>query len=356
MELTQMIPEAIRPISQTPIPFSPLPAAAMAPQTSPLPSHRASVRRMNALLGAPVQPKAKSPSQRFIDSHSLQKINEVLRKYRASPRDIDLFKRIIAEEKQGFLGYQAGSSTVRIFQDLIAMVVKHVLKIPIKDDFVFTRVPGDPTFHYEKAPDFLNEKGKNIPQANWDTQPDIRQHILSLNMNLYQSYDAPWDLTPRYYLENTTWTHANVSEIIKPFFESLGIKSSLVDELWNQALNTLPHDRGYILQFFDESPAYKFTKEHAYIAHSGGKPNPRYSKHEILFDETATHFPQIRLVLSNESTLNPFSSLTIKRYDGMSDAQRGKYETSLRSLVEKLPFDPAKVAAARERLLKLWVK
>lgn len=317
-------------------------------------SRRASIRRMNGLLAPAPRIHTLSPTERFIGAHSLERINQVLHRYQMDSRDLQLFKKIMTAEKEGFLGYQAGSSTIRLFQDLIGMVVKHVLEIPVKDDFVFTRVPGDPNFHYEKAADFLNAKGKNIPSHSWDTQPDIRQHILSLNMNLYQSYDAPWDLTPRYYLENATWTHANVRAIIKPFFESLGIKGALVDALWSQGLDLLPHQRGYILQFFDESKNYAFTKEHSYIAYSGGKPNPQYSKHEILFDKTASDFPQIRLVLGNQSTLNPFSSLSIKRYDCMTDVQRRNYESALRSLVEKLPFDTEKVSAARQRLLEAW--
>ncbi len=317
-------------------------------------SYRSSVRRMEYLLAAPVLPAAISPSQRFMDAHSLNKINQVLKQYGMTAKDLSLFKEIIGQEGDGFLGYQSGSSTVRLFQDLIALIVKQVLQIPIKEDFVFTRVPGDAAFLYDRALDFLNEKGQNIPPLGWDTEPDIRQHILSLNMNLYQSYDAPWDLTPRYFLENTTWTHANVKEIIKPFFASLGIGGAAVDRLWSEALDLLPHDRGYILQFFDRSSDYAFTKEHSYIAYSGGKPHPQYSNHEVLFDRTAVNFPQIRLVMGNASTLNPYSDLSVVRYDGMTDEERKIYESKLSSLLETLSFVPNKVFETRKRLLDLF--
>jgi hypothetical protein len=320
-------------------------------------SRRASLRMMKGVLGAPIaQPQRVfvSPSQRFMQAHSLQKINAVLSKYHATKADIDLFKEIIAQEKEGFLGYQAGSSTVRLFQDMISVLIKDVLNIPIKDDFVFLRLPGDPTFHYEGTQDFLKELGWNFNVGIADDQPHIRQHILSLNMNLYQSYDAPWDLTPRYFLENQTWTYANVKEIIKPLFASLGINGQAVDSLWSQALGLLRHDRGYILQFFDQSPAYAFTKKHGYIAHSGGKPHYMYPNHEILFDDQASNFPQIRMVMSNESTLNPFSSLSIKRYDAMTNQERHIYESSLRSLVQTLHFDPKKIEEVRGKLLSLW--
>ncbi len=319
-------------------------------------SYRASVRRMNYQLALPVRAvKKTTPTQRFMQTHPVGQINAVLRKYHATDKDIALFKEIIAQEGEGFLGYQAGSSTVRLFQDMIKVLVEEILQIPVKDDFIFTRIPGDSTFHYESASSFLAELGKRIPDVAWDTRPEIRQHLLSLNMNLYQSYDAPWDLTPRYYLENTTWTHANVREIIKPLFASLGVNEKTVDRIWKEALDLLPHDRGYILQFFDCSQEYAFTKQHTYMAYSGGKPHPFYRNHEILFDETATNFPQIRLVMSNESSLNPYSDLKIKRYDGMTDAERISYESSLRSLLKELTYDQRQVQKIREHLLNLWV-
>jgi hypothetical protein len=309
--------------------------------------------RAPQIAAEPFVAAAASPSQRFIDAHSIQHINAALNQYRMNYKDLALFKTIIANEGEGFLGYQAGSSTVRLFQDMLHTIVKEILQIPIPDDFVFLRVPGDATFKYDTAESFLREKGLDI-QLSGDNSPAIRQHILSLNMALYQSYDAPWDLTPRYYLENTTWTHANVREIIKPFFASLGIDSESVDQLWDQALNLLSHNRGYIIQFFDSSDHYDFARQHSYIAYSGGNPHPRNTHHEILFDPFASNFPQMRLVMSNQSTLNPFSQIKMKRYDGMTSSERARYESALSTLLEKLPFDPNRVKKVKENILNLW--
>ncbi len=295
-----------------------------------------------------------SPTKRFIKAHSIWRINYVLEQYGATKKDIALFKKMIAQEGEGFLGYQGGSSTVQIFQDILFLLVKQILQIPIKDDFVFLRVPGDPAFCYDQALDFLKEQAMNIPPEGWDTDPEIRKHILSLNLNLYQSYDAPWDLTPRYFLENTTWTSVNVKKIIQPFLASLGVDEAALDDLWDKALDLLPHDRGYILQFFDQSDSFSFAKEHSYIAYSGGEPHPAYTHHEILFDKSAINFPQMRLVLGNGSTLNPCSSLSIKRYDGMTGKERKDYESALGSLLQDLSFDPNKVEAVREQLISLW--
>ncbi len=323
-------------------------------QNATISSYRASVRKMQALLSAPVVlPVQKTPTQRFIETHPLSQINAVLSRYGMTSDDLALFKQMIAEEKPGFIGYHAGSSTVRFFHDLIRMVVQDVLEIPVKEDFVFTRVPGDPTFRYEQASDFLRDKGRDLAGPNGDTTEDLRQHILSMNMNLYQWYNQPWDLTPRYYLENTTWTYANVKKLIEPLFASLGIDAKALDSLWNEGIDLLPHDRGYILQYFDSSPGYAFTKEHSYIAGSGGRPHA-YLDHQVLFNEKISNFPQMRMVMGNQSTLNPFSSLSIKRYDQMTDGERQTYETKLRALVKKLSYDPEKIATLRKNLLALW--
>ena len=219
-------------------------------------------------------------TERFMKTHSLIQINHALAKYGATGKDIALFKQLIAQETEGFFGYQAGSSTVRLFQDVLSIIVKDILQIPIKDDFVFLRVPGDPTFRFESGKDFIEQEKWRLSQPGQDNQPAIRQHILSLNTALYQSYDAPWDLTPRYY--------------------------------------------------------------------------PSYPHHELLFDDKASNFPQLRLIAGNRSTLNPFSTLSIKRYDNMTDQERQKYESFLRTLLEELSFDPEKVADMRKNLLEQW--
>ncbi len=85
------------------------------------------------------------------------------------------------------------------------------------------------------------------------------------------------------------------------------------------------------------------------------KTHPAYCNHEIMFDQNATNFPQVPLVMSNESTLNPYSDLEIRRYDGMTDAERSAYETKLRSLFKGISFDKKNVEVVRQNLLNFWV-
>lgn len=326
-----------------------IPTAIQTPSVAS-PSYQTSVRNMKLQLAAAAPIFLETPTERFLNAHPFEKILPVLQKMHANERDLALFDKLIDQENEQLLGYHAGSSTVRLFQDVVALIVKEILDIPVKDDFVFLRVPGDTSYRYEHALDFIRDWGP----GTHDTQENIRKQILSINMNLYQSFDAAYDLTPSYYLENRTHTHANVREILKPFFSQLGIEGEAVNALWDQALNLLPHDKGYILQIFDPTRGFTFARQHSYLAHSGGKPNPKYRYHEILFDSTAIDFPQMRLVMSNKSTLNPFSPLIIKRYDGLTDEQRDQYEKSLTSLLKELPFDPEKIQKVKKDLLQLW--
>ncbi|MCI5051576.1 MAG: hypothetical protein MRY21_00385 [Simkaniaceae bacterium] len=321
---------------------------------SELENYFVSSKRGFKAAGTADDAQTRSPTQRFIDAHSISRIMGVLRKFRAREADLELFDKMIANESEGFLGYQAGSSTVAMLQDMIKIFVRDILNIEVPDDFVFLRIPGDEAFCYDSATDFLAEMGGNIPDLAWDTLPEVRQHLLSLNMNLYQSFDKEWDLTPRYYLENATWTRVNPWEIIKPLFAKVGVDGDTVEKLWTRALDLRSHERGYIIQFFDTSENFEFSRELSYVSRSGGKPIPSQANHDVLFDKDVSDFPQLRLVMGNESTLNPFSAIKMVRYDGMNNVERVRYESRLAALLGELDIDPTKAKAMRESLLELW--
>src|SRR5690606_11100380 len=109
-------------------------------------SPRASSRRMAHQLALPMRARAvkwHTPTERFMRTHPVYKINETLIRFGMTDKDLDVCKTMIAAEDDQFDGYHAGSSTVRLFQDMINIVVQDMLGIPIKDDCVFTRIPGD---------------------------------------------------------------------------------------------------------------------------------------------------------------------------------------------------------------------
>jgi len=281
-------------------------------------------------------------------------INLVLQEYGMRSEEKELFKKMIQEEKDGFLGYHGGSAQARLFQDILYYTITDLIDIPVRSDFVFLRIPTDGDLKYDKALDFIQQEAQHLPPANWDNQPHIQKHILSLNISLYQSHDFPNDLTPRYFLENQTWTHPPFIGILAPFFKKLGIEGEFLQTLWQKGEKLLPVNRGFILQIFDHSPDFAFSKKCTYASFSGGKPHLDYKDHHHLTTNNQNDFPQIRLVLAQKTTLNPNCPLSFKRYDALDTKTRNRYQTQLRKLIRQLPYNKERVHLMKLRLLSQW--
>lgn len=284
----------------------------------------------------------------------MSNVKLVLQNYGMGVREKQLFQKLIQAEGTYLLGYHGGSCQVRLFQDILYYTLRDLIQIPIRHDFVFLRVPNDNDLKFENALDFIQEKAQHLTMTHWDNQPEIQKHILSLNLSLYQSHDQPWDLTPRYFLENQTWTNPPFVKFLIPFFQQLGINAENVYELWEKGEQLLPANRGFILQVFDRSEDFAFAKKCSYAAFSGGKPHRDYKDHHHLYESKQHPLPQIRLVLAQKTTLNPNCPLSFKRYDAMDATLRKRYIEQLRSLIKQLPYDRDKVKLMKLKLLDTW--
>lgn len=294
-----------------------------------------------------------SPTERFLSTHSYGSIKYALNNYLLSAKDEALFNQLIKNENSSFIGYHASSTDFAIFQDIIKCTIEEVMKISIPKDFHFFRNPLDSNLIYETAHDF----NKNIPIPNfgYDDTPSIRQHILSLNIALYQSYDAPWDLTPRYYLQNQTWTKPIYEDLLKNFFSDVGLNPKSVSSIYAKARsNYLPFERGILYQFFIKDQEYSLINTYFYVAESGGTHISNLSPTDVLFDYSRHTFPQMRMVLNVKSTLNPFFKIMMRRSDNLTSSQRKKYDNLLRSEIKKLPVESNKLLQSKEKLLQLW--
>lgn len=294
-----------------------------------------------------------SPSERYNTSHSMRAIDRQLSKFGASQANKVMFAQMIANEAPGFFGYHAGCSDYRIFQDVIKIAIEECLGISIRSDFQFLRVPGLSEYSFQSADEFLLEH----PTYNDNLDP-IKKHILSLNIALYNSHDAEWDFTPRYFLQNRPWTHVHFERQLAPFFDRLGIHTSWIHEIFKLARQHIPQHKGMILQFFDRShqtqnaSAYQFLDRHAYVGHSHGciqgtSPSQCYLT-------AMQRFPQLRFVLSNRFGLNPNSPLMILRYSTLSADQEAIYLQELREMMRALPIDRAAAELFRDELLSYW--
>lgn len=293
-----------------------------------------------------------SPTTRFVSFHSYNDIKRVLNTYYLTDKDETLFKKLIKDENSSFIGYHASSTDFAIFQDIVRLSIEELMKISIPKDFHFFRNPLDSNLIYETADEF--NTAIPIPLVGSDDQGWIRQHILSLNISLYQSYDAAWDLTPRYYLQNQTWTKPVYQNILEPFFEEIGLDPESVSKIYAKARSNLPRERGILYQFFIKDEDYTALNAYFYVAYSGGMPVPTVTPTDVLFDYNRYTFPQLRLVLNAKTSLNPFSQFIMRRYDNLTSKQRNNYETIIRQELQKLPVESSKLLNAKNKLLQSW--
>lgn len=292
-----------------------------------------------------------SPSQRFLSKHPLNQIFSRLQIYDLSLKEREDFRTIIASESEGFIGYHGGCSDYLLFQDLIRCVVQDILKIEVCEDFHFLRIPGTEALCFDSTASFLGAFGNQID----DTTPYVRQHILSLNIALFQSYDFPLELTPRYFLQNQPWTSPDYWKLLLDFVENIGVVREEFEAIIALGRLNLPHERGMLIQLYAiGNDPYTFIDRHIYAAYSGGKPfdNPKASY--FISNSSIADFPQLRLVINNKHVLNPFSRFRMRRYDALTDLQRENYQTALRRSIQSLIVDEVKCKAARIHLLTLW--
>lgn len=299
-----------------------------------------------------------SPTELFVLAHGLDTIKEGFKINGVSYKFHKLFEEAQSKERLGFFGYHGSCRDYRIFQDLIRIGIEEVLKIPIRSDFHFLRVPGDVDFDLEGASDFLK-----LYVDIFDLSSDQKAKLISLQIALYNEcieYSSG-SCPTEYFTNNASLTKVKYPGKLKGFFRMLGIAPNKVNEAFTIARNLLPNDRGILLQFFDLShlstmhPYYDLLDRHAYASRPLGIPvtGAELPSHYIwrrdLFD-----YPQLRLVISNRHILNPNSHLQIKRYDGIDKATIKKYERALREFYNNQKVKAAQKKRYREQLQALW--
>ena len=297
-----------------------------------------------------------SPSQRFNTPIILPKAIETLNRFGAIRDNHEMFKRMLKNETSGFFSYHAGCSSYRIFQDILKIGIEEWLQIPIRENFQFLRIPGLDTTIYTSADDFIEKN----PTYN-DNLHATMQHIMSLNIALYQSWNADYDFSPRYFLQNRPWTDVSFSTVLRQFFDLVGVDPSHIEHIFTIARSYVPQREGFIIQFFDTSHEkglfpYSFLNEQAYPGNAGYKIKNALLPSQYLIHSTISYFPQLRLVMSNSGTLNPYSPIEMIRYDSMSPAQELEYKQQLQMYMRTLPFDQEKAEWYKQRLLNDWYK
>lgn len=308
-------------------------------------------------MPARILPAYQSPTQRFVEFHHYENILHSLKNHGLSLEHRIFFEHIIPHEEVGFFGYHSSTQGFRIFQDIIRMVLEEVCGMEIKKEFHFLRVPGKSLLNRESAEQFL----KDYPHVN-NNAPDQQEQLLSMNYALFGNFDNFGSCSVYYFTENKSATTVVFQKKLQDLFEIVGLPISEIPELFLIGKPLMDTENAVLFQFFDFShhnafsQPYQLVDRMCYPAIPGGIPHSINQALSSLYlgIEPLRFAPQFRLVINNADVLNPFSSLSIKRYERTNPQIIKEYEGELREAIKKLAYDKAKAKQYRQDLLALW--
>ena len=284
----------------------------------------------------------RSPTLRYIDFYNWQTISSGLRNQGVTLIHHNLFDRIANREEPGFIGYHGSTQIFRIYQDIIRLIIEEHCQIPVRHDFHFFRIPGDPAYHYST----LQEYG----QRGYD--PNL---FLCMNYAIYGNHTNHFSSSYYYFTANSSATSVNYAHKIKWLMERLKMDDSTISSLFQNSLQIMGYDNGVIFQLFDfshdepQKPYYHLADSHCL---NFGANTPFSTM--VQGHQPTCFANQIRMLLSNKVTLNPYSDLVVCRYDKLPPETIQLYESYLREAIKNLKPSEAACESYRQELLQLW--
>lgn len=315
--------------------------------------------------GIPVQGDYHGPTEQLIKRDSWKKIEKELKSIKIPLALVPYFNEIAAGETWGHIGYHAANQGFRVYQDVIRITIEEILGIPVRDTFHFLRVPGDQDLNLDSINDFYAYWGK------FDNKNSTRaKQLLSMNFGIYSNYDLKGSCSLYLFVKNKSKRNIDYAHQLAPFYKNLGMNTNELNRLFDIGRKWLDEDSGILLRLYENShltdkkhEAYNFADYQCYTAEKGGYAygssliSTQYGK--MMTDSYVSHkvniAPQLRLLVNNHYTLNPYSHLSIERFDLYDSETIASYETELRKAIRKLKFDAAKAEKFRDRLLKSWL-
>lgn len=316
--------------------------------------------------GIPVSGDYLGPTFQLIEREGKARIEKKLRKNGIS-KDLEVFfDSIGATEDWGHIGYHGANQGYRVYQDIIRFTIEEILDIPIRDDFHFFRVPGDTALNLNSVSEFVKYWGKD----KVDTKSDTRaKQLLSLNFGIYSNYDEGGSCSIYLFAKDKSKHSVNYSKQLAPFFKKLGINTNALIDLFEIARIYLDKEGGILLQLSENShlyddnfEAYNFLDTQGYPSRKAGRRwgSLLLSNHfeclmtDYYVNSQVNIAPQFRLLMNNRYTLNPFSHLSVRRYDLYDPEIILDYEKALREYIRNINFDAEKVSRYRQELLDIW--
>lgn len=305
------------------------------------------------------------PTEMLIARETWNKIEIALIHLKVPIELVPLFNSIALEENWGHIGYHGSTHGFRFYQDVIKFTIEEVLAIPIRQDFHFLRIPGDADLNLNSVDEFADYWGKNV-----DNRDSLRaKQLLSLNYGIYSNFTKTGSCSACLFAKDRSSSDVNYVKQLAPFYKRMGIKESKLKELYSIYNKWMSIDSGILLQLSENShlsnsshEAYDFADKLCYPAIKGGY---RYDQNliSVHFQKAMTEdyvnqntdiSDQIRLLINNRYTLNPYSHLIVKRWGLEDEKTITSYEQEMRKFIRTLKYDSKKVQQYHKALLAQW--
>lgn len=316
--------------------------------------------------GIPIDMEYRGPTEQLIKRESWERIESKLNRMKVPSDLIPYFNSISAQETWGHIGYHGTNQRFRIYQDIIRFTVEEILSIPVRDDFHFVRIPGDPELNLKTREEFFEYWGKKI-----DNKSELRaKQLLSLNFGIYSNFDVEGSCSVNFFVRDFSKTKIDYEKFLTPFYKKLGISPKALNDLFAIGEKWLDEEAGILLQFSENShltdpyqEAFNLADKLCYPSKKGGflHGSSQISVHygrilsDVYVNSDVDIAPQIRLVISNQVSLNPFSQLTVRRWDHYNAETIRDYEAEMREYIRNLSYNKDNVQEYREKLLKTWL-
>jgi hypothetical protein len=293
-----------------------------------------------------------SPTQKHLEIHTMDEIKYNFRLDNITLIYKDLFDKLVPNESEGFIGYHGDSLEYRIYQDVIKIVLEEIVGIDTPIDFHYLDIPCFRDQKIRELADipqfFLPEKKLSIP---------IERQLFPINIALYANHNCIGFSSVLHFTGNIpTIKHQFLEKDLKEFFQRLGMNPCLVDDAFSIGTSQLKDDRGILLQIYDHSEEYySFANRNCYPSYPNGYPFANRIVSEYYYQEDAADYPtELKLLLTDQHSLNPDAPLTIKRFDKIQPAIVKNYEATLRGLIQKADYDSVKVEEYYQKLINAW--
>ncbi len=198
-----------------------------------------------------------------------------------------------------------------------------------------------------------------------DTIPDQQERVVCMNVALFGNYFR-WDESSIYIFSTDSSIEAgeeNVINYLSDFFDEIGLPKGKAKELFETGRDIIrgsEYKMGTLLQFFNISTGerLKDIDESCFVSLDFGKPIININSSDLV----KGNYPlkkndidlQLRLIMGNDATLNPFGPYRIKRHDMLPKEVSDSIIQSMKEKLKDAPVDRQKKSAYLKKLNQLW--